>query len=181
LTGEVSPLTMLWRMRTTTKLVLGGIFAFLGVSCSAIGVGMVVAPSDPEHPASGVALLIMSAGIFIAPAVALLTIGVRSRRAARDLEQVIAMGQASARLPLQQIAEQIGVGVPRARELVLEAIAAGKLAGRMDFEHGVFVSASAHTGVQQAGVKCPSCGAISQQVLGPGVSARCTFCGHLVA
>ena len=88
---------MLWRMRTTTKLVLGGIFAFLGVSCSAIGVGMVVAPSDPEHPASGVALLIMSAGIFIAPAVALLTIGVRSRRAARDLEQVIAMGQASAR------------------------------------------------------------------------------------
>jgi hypothetical protein len=165
----------------TSKLILGGVLAFIGVSCSAIGVGMIVAPSAPDHPSSGVGILIMSFGVFVLPAAILLTLGVRRGRHARRLDQVIAMGQASTRLPLTQLAEQLGVAVPRARELVLEAIAAGKLVGRMDYEHGVFISGSAHAGVQQVGVHCPSCGGISQVILTPGSSAHCTFCGHKVA
>jgi len=165
----------------TSKLVLGGVLAFIGVSCSAIGVGMIVAPSAPDQPSAGVGILIMSFGVFVAPAAVLLWVGVRRRTHARHLDQVIAMGQASTRLPLPQLAEQLGVAVPRAQGLVLEAIAAGKLAGRLDYEHGVFISASAHSGVQKVGVQCPSCGGISQVILTPGSSAHCTFCGHQVA
>lgn len=168
-------------MTITSKLILGGVLAFVGVSCSAIGVGMIVAPSAPDQPSAGVAVLIMTFGIFVVPAAILLWIGIHRRRDARYLDQVVAMGQASARLPLPQLAEQLGIPVPRARELVLEAIAAGKLVGRMDYEHGVFLSGSAHTGVQKIGVQCPSCSAISQVILAPGVAANCTFCGHRVA
>lgn len=167
-------------MTITSKLTLGGVLAFVGVSCSAIGVGMIVAPSAPDQPGAGVAVLIMSAGVFVVPAAILLWIGIHRRRHARHLDQVVAMGQASARLPLPQLAEQLGIPVPRARELVLEAIAAGKLVGRMDYEHGVFLSGSAHTGVQKVGVQCPSCSAISQVILAPGVAAQCTFCGHRI-
>lgn len=165
----------------TSKLVLGGCFAFVGVSCSAIGVGMIVAPTAPDQPSAGVAVLILSLGVWLAPAAVLLWIGTKRRRHARDLDQVVAMGQASARLPLTQLAAQLGVPVPRARELVLEAIAAGKLAGRMDFEHGVFLSGSAHTGVQKLAVTCPSCGASSEVIVAPGVAANCSFCGYRVA
>jgi len=168
-------------MTITSKLILGGVLAFVGVSCSAIAVGMIVAPSAPDQPRGGVAVLIMSFGIFVVPATILLSIGIRRRRDARHLDQVVAMGQASARLPLPQLAEQLGIPVPRARELVLEAIAAGKLVGRMDYEHGVFLSGSADTGVQKVGVQCPSCSAISQVILSPGTAAHCTFCGHRVA
>jgi len=171
------------RMRgsITSKLVLGGSLAFIGVSCSAIGVGMIVVPSAPDQPSAGVGILIMSFGVFLVPAAVLLWIGSQRRRHARDFDQVVAMGQAAARLPLAALAEQLGVPVPRARELVLEAIAAGKLVGRMDYEHGVFISGSAHTGVQKVGVVCPSCGAISQVILTPGAAAHCTFCDHRVA
>ncbi len=168
-------------MTITSKLILGGVLAFVGVSCSAIGVGMIVAPSAPDQPSAGVAVLIMSFGIFVVPAAILLWIGAQRRRDARHLDQVVAMGQASARLPLPQLAEQLGIPVPRARELVLEAIAAGRLVGRMDYEHGVFLSGSAHTGVQKIGVQCPSCSAISQVILAPGVAAQCAFCGHRIA
>jgi len=160
---------------------LGGSFAFVGVSCSAVAVGMIVAPAAPHQPSAGVAVLIMSFGAFLVPAAILLWIGTQRRRNARHLDQVVAMGQVSARLPLPQLAEQIGTSVPRARELVLEAITAGKLVGRMDYEHGVFLSGSAHTGVQKVGVQCPSCSAISQVILAPGTAAHCTFCGHRVA
>ncbi len=169
------------RMTITSKLVLGGVLAFVGVSCSAIGVGMIVAPSGPDQPSAGVAVLIMTFGVFVVPATILLWIGILRRRNARHLDQVVAMGQASARLPLPQLAEQLGIPIPRARELVLEAITAGKLVGRMDYETGVFLSGSAHTGVQQVGVQCPSCSAISQVILAPGTAAHCSFCGHRVA
>ena len=165
----------------TSKLILGGCLAFVGVSCSAVAVGMIVVPSAPDQPSAGVAVLIMSFGAFLVPAAILLWIGTQRRRNARHLDQVVAMGQVSARLPLPQLAEQIGTSVPRARELVLEAITAGKLVGRMDYEHGVFLSGSAHTGVQKVGVQCPSCSAISQVILAPGTAAHCTFCGHRVA
>ena len=168
-------------MTITSKLVLGGFLAFVGVSCSAIGVGMIVVPSAPDQPSAGVAVLIMSFGIFVVPATILLWIGIHRRRDARHLDQVVAMGQASARLPLPQLAEQLGIPIPRARELVLEAIAAGKLVGRMDYETAVFLSGSAHTGVQKIGVQCPSCSAISQVILAPGTAAHCSFCGHRIA
>ncbi|MBA3546036.1 MAG: hypothetical protein H0T76_06115 [Nannocystis sp.] len=168
-------------MTITSKLILGGVLAFVGVSCSAVAVGMIVAPSRPEQPSAGVAVLIMTFGAFVVPGTVLLWVGLLRRRHARHLDQVVAMGQASARLPLAQLGEQLGIPVPRARELVLEAIAAGKLVGRLDHEHGVFLSGSAHTGVQKIGVQCPSCSGISQVILAPGVAAHCSFCGLRVA
>lgn len=163
------------------KLVVGGLLSFLGVSCSTIGVGMLVAPTAPDQSEAGVAVLLMGLFIGLLPGAILLAIGLRARRDARLLAQVIAMGQAAARLPLQQVGEQLGVPIPRARELVLEAIGAGKLAGRMDYEHGVFISGSAHTGVRQTSATCPACGAVSDVIVAPGTAANCHFCGQQLA
>ncbi|MCA9634884.1 MAG: PCI domain-containing protein [Myxococcales bacterium] len=163
------------------KLVLGGILSFVGVSCSAIGLGMMAAPSKPEDPSSGLAVLIMALGVFGVPGLVLLLLGLRTRRSQHLLDQVVAMGQASSRLPLQQLSSQLGVPIPRVRELVLQAIAAGRLAGRMDFEQGVFVSASTTTGVRQLSLTCPSCGGVSEVIVSPSEPSLCRFCGQRVA
>lgn len=156
------------------KLVLGAILSFIGFSCSAIGIGMMAAPTKPTDPKSGL-------GVFGIPGLILLILGLRARRAQRLLDQVVAMGQASPRLPLQQIAQQLGVPLPRARELILEAIAAARLAGRIDFEQGVFISASVHGGVRQLSLKCPSCGGVSDVLVSAGEPSLCRFCGQRVA
>lgn len=163
------------------KLVLGAVLSFIGFSCSAIGLGMMAAPQKPTDPKSGLGILIMSLGVFGIPGLILLILGLRSRRAQRHLDQVVAMGQASTRLPLQQIAQQLGIPVPRARELVLEAIAAARLAGRIDFEQGVFISASVHGGVRQLSLKCPACGGVSEVLVSAGEPSLCRFCGQRVA
>lgn len=163
------------------KIVLGAILSFLGFSCTAIGIGMIAAPTQPEDSKVGIGVSIMGAGVFGVPGAILLTVGLRSRRARRLLDQVVAMGQASTRLPLQQVADQLGVPLPRARELLLEAIAAGRLAGRLDYEHGVFISSSAHTGVRQLSLTCPSCGGVSEVIVTPGSPSACRFCGQRVA
>ena len=169
------------RGAVVVKLVLGGFLAFVGVSCSAISVGMMVSPGKPDDPQSGMAILILSIGIFGIPAAILLWLGLRGRRYDRQLQQVIAMGMASARLPLQQLAAQLGVPVPKAQELVLDAISRGKLFGRLDYEHGTFISAAAHQGVQQLSMRCGACGATSQVIVSPGTASNCRFCGHRLA
>ena len=163
------------------KIVLGAILSFLGFSCTAIGVGMMAAPNTPEDPKTGVAVSILGVGVFGVPGAVLLAVGLRARRSRRLLDQVVAMGQASTRLPLQQVGDQLGVPVPRARELILEAIAGGRLVGRMDYEQGVFISGSAHAGVRQLSLTCPSCGGVSEVIVTPGSPSACRFCGQRVA
>lgn len=174
---------MVHRMKPTVvlKLVLGGILAFLGVSCSAIGVGMMVSPNKPEDPGSGGAILIMGLGIFALPAAILLWLGLRGRRSEMLLQRVSAMGRASARLPLQQVAAQLGITVPQAQALLLDAINRGQLFGRLDYEHGTFISAMAHQGVQQLNMRCSACGGTSQVIVSAGTSSNCRFCGHRLA
>lgn len=163
------------------KLVLGGLLAFMGLSCGAIGVGMTVAPNKPDDPQSGVMILFLALGIFAIPGAVLLILGLKGRAYDRRLAQVAAMGMAASRLPLQQIATQLDITPGEARGLVLDAISHGKMFGRMDYEKGVFISSAAHQGVQQLSMRCPTCGGVSEVIVSAGTTSNCRFCGQRMA
>ncbi len=55
-----------WSVRgsVVAKLILGGILGFLGLSCSAVSVGMMVAPQEPDDAKSGLIVLILSLVVY---------------------------------------------------------------------------------------------------------------------
>lgn len=111
----------------------------------------------------------------------LLLVGLHGRRYDIQLQRVIAMGKASARLPLQQVAAQLGVTIPRAQALLLDAIGRGQLFGQLDYEQGTFISAVAQQGVRQLDLRCSACGATSKVIVSAATTSTCRFCGHRLA
>jgi hypothetical protein len=169
------------RSSVVVKIVLGGALTVLLLPCSALGVGMMVAPNQEGDQGVGLAVLIMSVIMFGIPATILLALGLKGRAYDRKLKQVVALGMASQRLPLQQVAADLGVEFDEARQLVLDAVHQGKLFGRLDIEHGVFISGAAHQGVQQLQMTCRNCGGSSMVVVTPGSMSACQFCGARLA
>lgn len=169
------------RVALVLKLVLGGLLAFIGLSCAAIGAGMRLAPLEADQAQAGTLFFFFGVVIFLIPGSLLLWAGLRGRAYDRRLSQVIAMGRAASRLPMQEVAAQLGITPMYLRKLILEAIAKGKMAGRMDYEHGVFISDVAHQGVQQLSLRCPACGGVSEVIVTAGAASSCEFCGQRVA
>lgn len=163
------------------KLVVGSLFAVLLLPCGAVGAGMMIAPSKEGDANAGLLLLVMGLVIFGVPAVVLLMLGLRGRAYDKKLAHVVALGQASQRMPLQQLAADMQVEHDEARKLVLDAVSQGKLFGRLDIEHGVFISGVAHQGVRQIQMKCHACGGVSMVVVTPGSMSNCQFCGARLA
>jgi hypothetical protein len=168
------------RGAVVVKIVVGAILAMLCLPCSALGLGMMVAPGDEGDAGTGVAILIMGIVIFGVPSGVFLALGLRGRGYDRRLARVAALGMASQRMPIQQLAADMQVDYEEARSLLLDAIAQGKLFGRLDLEQGVFISGNTHQGVQQLQMRCPSCGAQSMVIVSPGSQSNCQFCGARV-
>jgi hypothetical protein len=163
------------------KLVLGALFAFLCLPCSGVGGGMMVAPSEPGDAEAGLGILIVSLVIFGVPAAIFLTLGIRGRRRHTRLQRLAALGAASARLPLNEVALELGVEHNEARRLVLDAVGAGLLVGRLDLEQGVFLSGATTGAVREVAMTCRACGAQSRVVVSANTMSHCQFCGHRLA
>ena len=166
---------------STTKLVLGVVFAVLCLPCSAVGGGMMAAPNEPGDAQAGLVFLVFSLVVFGVPSALLLALGIRGRRHHTRLQRLSALGAASARLPLDQIAADLGVPKSEARTLVLDAVGKGLLVGRLDLEHGVFLSGATTGAVRQIAMTCRACGAQSMIVVTPNTMSHCSFCGHRLA
>jgi hypothetical protein len=166
---------------STAKLVLGGVFAFLCLPCSAVGGGMMIAPGTPEDPQSGLIVLILSLVVFGIPSAVFLSLGIRARRRHTRLQRLAALGAASARLPLVDVATDLGLTQPEARALVLDAIGSGLLVGRLDLERGVFLSGATTGSVRELAMTCRACGAQSNVVVTANTPSNCPFCGHRMA
>ena len=155
--------------------------AFMGFSCGSIGVGLVASPNEPKDVNAGVFWIIFSVVALVLPAVILVLLGLRARKTAQHIERLTAMAAAAARLPLDQVAADLGVTKEQARGLLFDAISHGRIAGRMDLEHGVFISGTAHTGVQQLNMHCRNCGGTSMVIVSAGTASLCKYCGFRLA
>lgn len=176
-----SKMVVAMRGSVVFKIVLGAVAAMLCLPCSAIGVGMMVDPNPGDDASSGLVILIMSVVIFGIPAAVFLALGLRGRAYDKKLQHVAALGMASQRMPIQQLAAEMSIEFDEARQLVLDAVSQGKLFGRLDIEHGVFISGQAHQGVQQLQMTCRKCGATSMVVVTAGSMSACQFCGARLA
>lgn len=155
--------------------------ACLGLTCGSIGTGMVAYPDDADQSEAGAFWLGFSIVALILPSIILLLLGLRARASNRRIEKLAAMANAASRLPLQQVAADLGVSQPEARELLYEAINHGYVAGRLDLEQGVFISGTAHAGVQQLDMHCRNCGATSTVIVSVGQPSLCKYCGFRLA
>lgn len=164
----------------TFALAFGALFALVCLPCAALGLGMTLAPTRPDQVEPGVVIFVFSLVVFGLPAVALLWVGNSIRTHSQRLAHLAALGMASSRLPLDQLARELRLSREQVRGLILEAVGKGKLVGRLDIEHDVFISAVAHEGVQQGQRPCPRCGAISTVTVAPGHAAQCRYCGARV-
>jgi hypothetical protein len=161
---------------SNTPLVLGALLALFGLPCDALGVAMMATPKDAKQADAGLALVLISLVLFGVPAAVLLALGGWRRLAQGRLERLAALGAAHVRLPVGLVASELGLAEPRARQLMYDAIHAGYLRGRMDLEHGVFVSASAEASVQAVAFACRSCGGRPNVVVTPGHRPVCPYC-----
>ena len=165
-----------------------GCFTLLGVPalvlfllCTTVGFGMIFAPSHPGDRSAGGFALAFGAVAFGLPA-AWLLLSARGLRASADRRaRLVGLANSRARIPLDELASQLGLSPAVARELLVDCIATGQVRGRLDINEGVFLSASVETGVREVVRTCSSCGAPSSVVAGPGQAARCPFCGGALA
>lgn len=155
--------------------------ACMGLTCGSVGTGMVAYPDDTEQAQAGMFWLGFSLIALLLPAVVLLLLGLKARAANRRIEKLAAMANAASRLPLDQIAADLGVPTSQARELLFDAINHGWVAGRLDLEQGVFISSTAHAGVQQLNMHCRNCGATSAVIVTAGSASLCKYCGFRLA
>jgi hypothetical protein len=164
-----------------TKLVLGIVFLCLLVPCDALGIGMWACPSHADDASTGFGFAVFGLVAFGVPAAILLALGLRDRKRGRSIDHIAALARASARIPLQTIAADLGLTQPEARKLLLDAIHHGRIAGRLDLEHGTFISGGAHSGVQKLAMRCGQCGGTAEVVVGAGFATNCPFCGTRLA
>jgi hypothetical protein len=166
---------------TPPKLIIGIVMGCLGLTCGSVGTGMVAYPDDAGQSEAGMFWLVFSLVALILPAVILVLLGLKARAANRRIEKLAAMANAASRLPLQQLAADLGVPQQEARALLFDAINHGYVAGRLDLEQGVFISGTAHAGVQQLNMHCRNCGATSTVIVSTGHPSLCKYCGFRLA
>ena len=165
-----------------------GCFTLLGVPAlvlfllaATVGVGMMLAPSRPGDRMAGGFVLAFGAVAFGLPAGWLLLSARRIRASADRRARLVGLVASRARIPLDELASLLGLSRANAHELLVECIATGQVRGRLDINEGVFLSASVDTGVREMARTCPSCGASTVVVAGPGQAGRCSFCGGAIA
>lgn len=162
-------------------MVLGIVVIVLGVTCNAIGVGLAVNPKDGNDSGAGIFWIVFSLAAMIVPGVLLVLAGRRQAQRLLRLDKISALAAASERIPFAQLAVDLGVSQTAARDLLLVAINERRVAGRLDLEHGVFISATTHAGVQQLTMTCKGCGGRSTVVVTAHSTSHCQYCGFRLA
>jgi hypothetical protein len=167
--------------KTSSRLKLGIFLLILGASCNAVGIGLAVAPKRENDVGAGVFWMFFSVIAVMLPGLLLVLAARKQALRTKRLEKIVALATASERLPFLQLATDLGVDATTARELLLEAIGAGRIVGRLDLEHGVFVSGSTHGGVRQLTMTCKGCGGRSTVVVTAHAQSLCQYCGFRLA
>jgi len=160
------------------KLWAGAILTALGVLWTGIGAAMAIFPRDEYGGVeTGLGNVGLGTAALLLPGVVLLAVGLANRRRAERLRRVAALGAASQRIPVDTVAQDLEVTPSVARKYLLDAVSLGLLSGRIDLEHGVFLSTGAESSIGNVESKCRACGAAATVVTRAGEATICPFCG----
>ncbi len=163
------------------RTAIGIALIALGGSCNAVGIGLTVAPRRDGDPSAGIFWIVVSIVAMIGPGILLVLAGRRAARRAKQLDTIAALASASQRISFAVLATDLQVTQTVARALLLEAIAAGRIVGRLDLDAGAFISGSTHGGVQQVEMVCRNCGGRSRVIVSMSAPSLCSYCGFRLA
>jgi hypothetical protein len=167
---------------SSSRLKIGIFLLIFGGSCNAVGIGLAVAPKRDNDVGAGIFWMCFSLLAVMLPGLLLVLAARKQALRTKRLDTIAALATASERLAFDQLATDLGVDAKTARELLLEAIGAGRIVGRLDVEHGVFVSGSTRaSGVQQLTMTCKGCGGRSTVVVTAHSQSLCPYCGFRMA
>ncbi|MBX7079583.1 MAG: PCI domain-containing protein [Nannocystaceae bacterium] len=164
-----------------SRVLPGVVLLALGATCNAVGIGLTVSPKREGDPSAGIFWIVVSVVAMMVPGIILITMGRRQARRGRQIDTIVALASAAQRLPFAQLAVDLGCSESEARKLLLEAIGAGRIVGRLDLDKGAFVSGSTHGGVQQLTMTCRSCGGTSVVIVTASSVSLCQYCGFRLA
>jgi hypothetical protein len=153
------------------------VLTVLGAFWTVASIAFVSNPSDRVDTAAGAVNLAFALLLLLLPGLYLAVTGFRRRAHRERVERVAALGAVAARLPIAEVAAHTRVSEAEARGLLLDAVTAGVLRGRIDVEHGVFLSADADPSAGPREVACRRCGGSTTVVALAGAALACPFCG----
>jgi hypothetical protein len=165
----------------SNRIVPGILLIVFGATCNAIGVGLTVSPKEGRDVSAGIFWMAFSVIAMVGPGILLVVLGRRQSRRVAQMDKIVALATASQRLPIDVLAQDLGVKPKEARDLLLAAIGERKVIGRLDLEAGVFVSGSTHGGVQQVAMLCKNCGARPNVIVSAASASLCPYCGYRLA
>jgi hypothetical protein len=165
----------------SNRIVPGILLIVFGATCNAIGVGLTVAPKEGRDASAGIFWMAFSIIAMVGPGILLVVLGRKQARRAAQLEKIVALATASQRLPIDVLASDLGVKPKEARDLLLAAIGERRVIGRLDLEHGMFISGSTHGGVQQVAMTCRNCGARANVIVSAASATVCPYCNFRLA
>lgn len=164
------------------RLKLGIFLLILGASCNAVGIGLYVEPKREGDANAGIFWMFFSLIAVMLPGLLLVFAARKQALRAKRIDTIVAFATASERVPLAQLATDLDCDVGSARDLLLEAIGAGRIVGRLDLEQGVFLSGSTRGGgIRQLTMTCKSCGGVSTVIVSVTSQSMCQYCGFRLA
>lgn len=157
------------------RLAVGGVLTALGITWTIVSTAFVF---QKDMRAGAPANFALALGLLLLPGLVLYLTG-RARRARIERSEAVAsVATATGRVPVVRIAETVGMPAGVARRALLDAVAWGRLSGRLDVARDEFVTAAVGGGApRETSVVCSRCGATSTAVVAPGEPAACGYCG----
>ena len=160
-----------WRRR------IGFLMLVLGAFWAVVGICITVLPSGKASADAGIFNALMALVLLFLPGLYVWTsaraIAARSDR----IERLAALAAIDARMSLVDAGATLGVPVADVRVLLLDAVSAGLLAGHIDSEKGIFLSATVEHAIATRDVVCSRCGGRSSAVLRADEASICGYCG----
>ncbi len=124
-------------------------------------------------------LFLAMAALALVPGIILMTIGMRKRKAGRDLEKLAELLRAYRRIKISKVAQKLGVNEFDAEMRIAQCLELGLVKGNIDRATEEFFTLESIGQVMPLG-GCPNCGAPPDRIFLVGEEAKCGSCGAVV-
>lgn len=159
----------------------GFVLTVLGAFWTIVGICLSVFPTEKLTPGTGVFNSMMAIALLLGPGL-YLWLTAKSLAAHNErVERLAALAGIEARMSLSDAATTLGVGIPEVRTMLLDAVNAGILRGRIDAEKNLFISDTRENPLGEREVVCGSCGGRSTVVVRANETPLCRYCGAAAA
>lgn len=158
------------------RLLVGGILGCLGAFWTVASILFFFTRDVRDAAPVNLALALL---LLALPGAALWLSG-RARRARHErMEAVASVARAAGRARVQDLARTADASLAQTRRALLDAVAEGRLSGRLDLASDTFVLATdgSDAAPQESTVACARCGGTSIVVVTGGETRVCRYCG----